>query len=145
VADQLDRCRRRHDWGDPFLGAWAAYSIARDNGVEVPDWTSAYFRRVAVRISEISRKKPDRDTLGMMVLRALEITRRGGPGVFSRRAKAQRDAALAEHVRDLVADGVPVKRATLEVADARKIHPELVDRAWRRSYPRRNRKTTVKE
>jgi hypothetical protein len=120
VANQFEQCRRRHEWGDPFTGAWSAYEAARSNGVDVPEWVLAYFRRVAQRMLAISREKPRGKTLGGAVLRALEITRGGGPSVFSRRDTAYRDAAIAEHVRDLVeAGGMQVKAAIAEVSGER--------------------------
>jgi hypothetical protein len=85
----------------------------------------------------ISRTKPTREKLAVSVLAALEITR-PGPGVFARRDKAWRDAAIAEHVFDLVVGkGQPVKQAIYEVATDRKMKAGAVGRAWRSLYGRR--------
>ncbi|MGH7388848.1 MAG: hypothetical protein ACREM3_05250 [Candidatus Rokuibacteriota bacterium] len=85
---------------------------------------------------EISRAKPEGKALAAAVLRALEITR-PGPGVFTRRQKAQRDVALAQDVLDRVVSGVQVKRAIPETAAARNSTPDVVERAWRQLYPRK--------
>jgi len=145
VAAQLEQDRRFHEWGDPFLGAWHAYDVARVNGLGVPEWVTEYFDRVARRMLAHSRRRPRGPALATGVLQALEITRRG-PSVFSRRATAQREVILATMVADRVATGMKVTAAVAEVAERlnedrkhggrrgarRHDDQQTVWRAWRR-------------
>jgi hypothetical protein len=128
VAEELERCRRFQEWGDPLLGAWAAYETARSNGVDVPEWVDAYLRRVAMNLHTVSRQAPSGRALSSMVLQALGITHR-----LSRRETARRDVVLADAVADRVAAGEDIGVAQRAVASERAVEPQVVERAWRAS------------
>jgi hypothetical protein len=148
VWDDLEHCRVWHQWGDPFLGAWRAYEVARGNGVDPPEWVERYLRRVAMLIGEISYwtqeemrrsgKEPSGKALGAKILRALGITR-PGPSIFRRRLIGWRDRALADRVLDLVASGEQVKAAVRKVARSHMppVDKSVVVSAWRRFHGRR--------
>jgi hypothetical protein len=117
---------------------WEAFATARRAGIDLPDWLLAYFDEGADRIlnirNEVARGtcvKREAERVGKAL--AFGADGRGrGKGRLSRAAQLERDRALYLEVVIKLNAGTKLYLAWYAVAQARRISPPTVRRAYRR-------------